>query len=186
MKQKRDLNAWRYLFLVNELNELQTTKLINTELNFFLYGLLMEGVGLKYWITHDPDLNLSDNNSPENYVLFYFVTVSVIFGCGVIQYCFKMLTSPCNALKTEEFCDLCSVSNISVMMFDYTHGGYYIHGRSPSGFTEVSAEKLRHQLLFESYGKSNMRGITYEDPDLQTYAIYIPTEMMKRYNHELK
>ena len=85
---------------------------------------------------------------------------------GTIQYCFKMLTSPCNALKTEEFCDLCSVANISVMMFDYTYGGYYIHGRSPSGFTEVSAEKLRHQLLFESYGKSNMRGITYEDPEL--------------------
>ena len=71
------------LNLVNELNELQTYKLISTELNLIAYALIMEGFGLKYLITHDPDFTYTDNGSPENPALFFFVTVVVIFGCGM-------------------------------------------------------------------------------------------------------
>lgn len=69
-------------------------------------------------------------------------------------------------LKTEEFTDLCSVSNISVLIFDESYGGYYIHGRSPYGFTEISTEKLRRSLEYEKRGKGQMRGLSPEDPEL--------------------
>ena len=82
-------------------------------------------------------------------------------------------------LKTEEFTDLCSVTNISVMIFDETYGGYYIHGRSPYGFTEISTEKLRRSLEYEKGGKGQQRGLSPDDPDLQTYQIYLPMTLFE-------
>ncbi len=40
-RDKLDVNAWRSLFLVNELNELQNYKIISSNMTLFVYGLLM-------------------------------------------------------------------------------------------------------------------------------------------------
>jgi len=53
---RREVNAWRNLHLLNELNHLQTYKLIGTEFTLIVYGIVMEGFGLKYWINYTPDL----------------------------------------------------------------------------------------------------------------------------------
>jgi len=45
-------------------------------------------------------------------------------------------------LPYQNFVDLCSMTNISLLMFDETFHGYYIHGRSPYGQAEISTEKL--------------------------------------------
>ena len=94
------------------------------------------------------------------------------------------LLRPCRPLKTEEFTDLCSVTNISVLMFDHYYRGYYIHGKSPSGYTEITTENLRKQLVFESQGRSQIRGITADDPDLQTYIILVPPQLVNKYKIE--
>jgi hypothetical protein len=57
-------------------------------------------------------------------------------------------------LKTEELTDLCSICNISVLLFDNSFHGYYIHGRSPYGQAEVSSEILRKALEYEESGKA--------------------------------
>ena len=38
------------------------------------------------------------------------------------------------------------MTNISVLMFDETFHGYYIHGRSPYGQAEISTEKLQKAI----------------------------------------
>jgi hypothetical protein len=58
-RRKKYVNAWRRLFLLNELSELQTYKLISTELNLFLYALIMEGFGLRNFASNDPELEFS-------------------------------------------------------------------------------------------------------------------------------
>jgi hypothetical protein len=99
-----------------------------------------------------------------------------------IQYGGRYAVKKWFPLPTEEFTDLCSVTNISVMIFDdNTYGGYYIHGRSPYGYTEISSENLRRSLEQESRGKGQIRGLSPEDRDLQTYQIYIPLELFKHY-----
>ena len=104
--------------MLNELNELQTYRLISSEFTLIAYGLLMEGFGLKYWDAYDPDFDVTSTNSPRNFALFFFVTTIVIYGIGVIQYAFAYLLQPFKALRTSDFVDLCSVCNISVLMFD--------------------------------------------------------------------
>ena len=76
---KMDVNAWRQLFLVNELNEVSNYKIINTNVTLLLYGLFMEGFGLRWWTNEDPNLNNSKNNAEENWVVFFFVSTLVIY-----------------------------------------------------------------------------------------------------------
>ena len=80
-----------------------------------------------------------------------------------------------------DFVDLCSVANISVMIFNEELNGYYIHGKSPSGSADVSSEKLRLNLIAESMGNSTCRGIHSSMPDAQTFQIIMPVNMIEDY-----
>jgi meckelin len=166
IEDKLDVNAWRSLFLVNELNEIQSYKIINTNLTLFLYGLVMEGFGIRYWTNHDPDFVAHKTNSEESWVIFFFVSTLVMYTIAFIQYGGRYAIKKWFPLKTEEFTDLCSVTNISVLIFDDSFGGYYIHGRSPYGYTELSTEKLRRHLEKEARGQGQIRGLSPENPDL--------------------
>ena len=42
--------------MLNEFNELQSYKLISTEMNLFLFAVITEGLGVKNWMNYDPDL----------------------------------------------------------------------------------------------------------------------------------
>jgi len=84
-------------------------------------------------------------------------------------------------LKTEEIVDLCSILNISILIFDESFHGYYIHGRSPYGQAEISAAKLKKALNYEASGKGQIRGMSDENPELQTFEIYLPPELVSRY-----
>ena len=180
-RNKNEVNCWRSMLLCNELNELQAYRLISSEFTLIMYALLMEGFGFKYMDSYDPDFDLNATNSPRNFALFFFVTTIVIYGLGIAQYAFFQIVKPILPLKTESFVDLCSVTNISVLMFDDTYQGYYIHGVSPYGYAEISAEKLRKSLKFEASGKAQIRGISPENPNLQTFEIFMPQDLMKIY-----
>lgn len=130
---KREVNAWRSLFLLNELNELQTYKLIQTDFTLIVYGIVMEGFGIKYYISYSADLVTVPTNTPNNYVLFFFVTACLIYIIAAIQYVFRYVVKGKFPLKTDELVDLCSITNISILIFDESFHGYYIHGRSPYG-----------------------------------------------------
>jgi hypothetical protein len=82
------------------------------------------------------------------------VTTFIIYGCGLLQYTLRHIFASCVPLKPTEFVDLCSICNISVLIFDESFQGYYLHGKSPYGSAEISQERLRKALLEERIGKS--------------------------------
>lgn len=51
-----------------------------------VYAFFMEGIGWRYLSTHDPELRNQKMNSPENYVLNFFVTAIIIYVIGIVQY----------------------------------------------------------------------------------------------------
>lgn len=179
-----DNNAWRQLFLMNELNELQTYRIISCELTLLVYALIMEGIGVTNWVNHDPNLTIHKEASPRNFALVFFVTTLVIYGIGVVQYLVKYMFQLCYPLETTEFVDLCSICNMSLLMFDESLHGYYIHGRSPFGQAEITQEQMRSNLYFESSGKAQMRGITDSAPDLQTFEIFVNYDLIQHYKAE--
>lgn len=127
---------------MNEFCELQLSKLISVELTLLIYIFLFEGIGFKYWATHDPDVNYVETDSPSNYVLRFFVTACIFLIVGSAQYLISYILKPFLPHKAEEFVDICSVCNVSLLLFDNSFKGFYIHGKSPYGQSEVSAEVL--------------------------------------------
>lgn len=81
---KQGVNPWRRLFIVNEFNELQGSKHINTDIILLLFLVITEGFGCKNFALMEADLSTTDSDSPENYALMFFVIVSIIFGIGCI------------------------------------------------------------------------------------------------------
>lgn len=146
------VNAWRSLLLLNELNELQTYRIISTELTLIVYAFFMEGIGWRWTSTHNPNLEAKEHSSPENYVLAFFVTTMVMYAIGIVQYVGRYIIKIWFPLPFEEFTDLCAISNISVLMFDSEFKGYYIHGRAPYGQSEVSSSDLIKSLEYEITG----------------------------------
>ena len=66
-------------------------------------------------------------------------------------------------------------------MFDSEFKGYYIHVRAPYGQSEVSSSDLINSLEFEIRGQAQTRGLTIEDPTLQTFEIFMPPLMLENY-----
>lgn len=163
---RREVNAWRSLFLLNELNDLQSYKLIRTDFTLIVYGIVMEGFGIKNWTSYAPDLVTVTTNSPNNYILFFFVTAFFIYIIASIQYAVQYIVKGKLPLRTDELTDLCSITNISILIFDESFHGYYIHGRSPYGQAEISAGKLKKALNYEQSGKGQIRGMSDENPEL--------------------
>jgi meckelin len=84
----------------------------------------------------------------------------IIFFLAFIQYFFYIIFyQRLIEDKIINFIDLCSVSNISVFILDQTSHGYYIHGRSPHGTTDVNMKDMVMNLERESRLMSGTRGL---------------------------
>lgn len=115
------------------------------------------------------------------------MTAIVVYAIGIGQYIVRYAIKLKVPLKIEELTDLCSICNISMLLFDNSFHGYYIHGRSPYGQAEVSSEILRKALEYEESGKAQQRGLSSEEPNMQTFEIYMPRDMLQHYkDHYLK
>ena len=131
----------------------------------FLFAVITEGLGVKNWMTFDPQLSREKSNSPENYALFFFIATMITFGTGTLQWFFRQVSKK-YPLPTTTFIDLLTVCNLSLLMFDDYWHGYYLHGKSPYGMAEINAHKLRQNMHNESRGKAQYRGIAHTEPEL--------------------
>ena len=107
--------------------------MISIELTLLIYIFLFEGIGFKHWATHDPDVRYEATNSPSNYVLRFFITACLFLIVGTAQYLIAYILKPLFPHKSEQFVDICSVCNVSLLLFDNSFKGFYIHGKSPYG-----------------------------------------------------
>jgi len=91
---------------------------------------------------------------------FYRILSLIIYFLALIQYFFYIIFyQRLIEDKIINFIDLCSVSNISVFILDQNRHGYYIHGRSPHGITDVNMKDMVMNLERESRSMSGTRGL---------------------------
>ena len=79
------------------------------------------------------------------------------------------------------FIDLCSVSNISVFILDQAHHGFYLHGRSPHGMTDVNIKDMIMNLDRESRLLSGTRGLEVNSTE-QIFIMKITKSFRKEYD----
>lgn len=78
----------------------------------------------------------------------------------------------------EQFVDLLTLTNVSIMLLQDTYAGYYMHGRSLMPFADTSMVELNEQMRKEQNMQVGARGlITQGDqPELkenQCFEVYI-------------
>ena len=174
-------NAWRLIFVANEYNELQMMQYVSMELTLVWYVFFMEGVGWRLWAAHDPDLSDDINDSVLNKYINFSIIIIVLISIGLVQYLLKRGLGFLFPLPIHNFVDLCSITNVSVFIFDQRLHGYYIHGESTGGQSDVSFNELRDYLQREENGESRPRGMLSEYPELQTFEIFLPVKIRQLY-----
>ena len=124
----------------------------------------------------------SSSLTPINYVLKFFISAFIFLCIMAVQYILEIVNSYTNSLKFQEFIDLCSVSNISVLLMDQYFHGYYIHGKAPWGRSDLTMRELKELLDSESKGEQRLRGIQTQlnenqsmlRGEVQSYEVYFP------------
>lgn len=93
-------------------------------------------------------------------------------------------------MKFQDFMDLCSVSNISILIMDEDFHGYYIHGKAPWQQSDLTLAELKAKLDSEQQGKEQSRGLQrqlasgsiFDIGQVQTYEIYLPASLREDIN----
>lgn len=76
----------------------------------------------------------------------------------------------------QQFIDVCSLANVSVFMLLYDSYGFYIHGRSPHGFSDTDMCSMIMQLRREEDNVCGRRGLLLNS-EQQTYSILVPKNL---------
>jgi meckelin len=183
VKQESDgsPNAWRLIFVANEYNEMQNSQYISVEYTLLWFNYFMVGEGWEGWAAQDPDFNEFVTDSWINHYLKFSIICILLLSIGFVQIMMKRIFSFLVPLDMDNFVDLCSITNISVFIFDQRIHGYYIHGVSPWGEADVTLKELDGFLVKEMKGESTSRGLLSTNPNLQTFEIYLPIKIRQIY-----
>jgi meckelin len=130
--------------------------------------------------------------APTNYILKFFLS-AFLFLCIMAAQCFvELLNGYFNSLKFQEFMDLCSVSNISLLIMDQHYHGYYLHGQAPWISSDLVMSELKEKLDQEEAGNLRRRGLrqnggpqssrVVQDVDVQSYEIFFPAVIRDEYD----
>ncbi|CAF1256162.1 unnamed protein product [Adineta steineri] len=178
------ISVWRTNFVANEFNEIQTYRRINVTLKLFFVLFFLKVVNLESLscVNNEFTLSTSPTNCTEYNPIFRtgigFITLS---GTSIIQYlAFTLFYQRIIADKIINFIDLCSVSNISVFILDQYYHGYYIHGRSPHGKTDVNIKEIIMNLHREENQTIGTRGLQ-DNSDEQIFIMKINRNFRKQY-----
>ncbi|CAF3346369.1 unnamed protein product [Rotaria socialis] len=183
---KDNVSIWRTYFVANEYHEIQAFRRINVTFQIFFVLFLLKVINLENIATMEPGVTLfpSDNDYQPGYssILRVGIAFSMWLATALVQYLvYIIFYQRFVEDKIINFIDLCSVSNISVFIFTDNLYGYYIHGLSPHGTTDVNIKDMIMNLERESNQLSGKRGLQTKSEE-QTFIVQISRNFRKVYN----
>ncbi|GLC73394.1 hypothetical protein PLESTF_001370600 [Pleodorina starrii] len=187
------VSCWRMLMVANEFNELQTVRVTYPPFTLLMMVMILEGANVIAAADVTPDAS--------DYKDYFGVTSSIILRFGVEvafflvlflgQYLFKRLVYfPYVANPVTQLVDLMFLANISAVIFDDTHSGYYIHGRNQAQHSDTTLRDLNQELLKEEEGLTSQRGLVNSSAnpklaDNQMFLMYVTDSIRKTYDAKM-
>ncbi|XP_068117689.1 meckelin-like [Hyperolius riggenbachi] len=183
---KSNVSIWRTVLVANEWNEIQTHRKLSPLFQLFLVLLLLEVVGLKNITAKDLNLDLNPAVgtylSPWSIILRFGIAASMWLAVGLVQVLFFIfIYERFVEDKIKQFTDLCSLSNVSVLVLTHKCYGYYIHGRSVHGQADVSMEVMMDNLRKEEENLCPLRGLE-PGSDVQTFEVMLSERVREQYD----
>ncbi|XP_076869270.1 meckelin [Brachyhypopomus gauderio] len=187
---KSPVSIWRTYFVANEWNEIQTIRKISPTVQVISVLFFLEVVGFSSLALRDPSSELQ--RSAEAYtpaysrILRYGVATATWLCLGLMQVTFfSVFYERFVEDKIRQFVDLCSISNISVLLFSQRCFGYYIHGRSVHGHADTNMEEMNSNLKREAENLCGQRGLL-PNSDVQTFQISVTSRLRAQYDRILE
>ncbi|KAM6910050.1 meckelin [Xenentodon cancila] len=186
---KRDsspVSIWRTYFVANEWNELQTVRKISPTFQIMTVLFFLEVLGFSNLALRDPWSTLErspqDYSPPYSLILRYALAATLWLCIGLLQVIFfTVFYEHFVENKIRQFVDLCSVSNISVLLFSHRCFGYYIHGRSVHGHADTNMEEMNNNLKRERESLCGQRGLL-PNTDIQTFQVSFTNHLRIQYD----
>ncbi|XP_058120267.1 meckelin [Anopheles ziemanni] len=179
------VSAWRNYFIANEWQELATRRKISMFAHIVLLALVFVIFGFENWSSNAFQLHLYRNEEalgkPDK-VLLVAVGVLIYATVYVVQRLYSFLIHDRfieNAI--QQFIDVASIANISVFILSMESYGYYIHGRSPHGFSDTDMCSMIMQFKREEENLCGNRGLL-PGSEQQTYSILVPKNLRMFYD----
>eukprot|EP00731_Ephydatia_muelleri_P007668 Em0004g6a len=183
------VSIWRTLFVANEWNEIQTVRKINPMFLLITVLLFLKVIGFEYLAEHEPYSHVTQ--SPDRYsppysstLRFSLTSLHFIITAAVMRIYMVMIHERYIQHKIKDFIDLCSVSNISVLVLCSKLYGFYIHGRSVHGHAETAMREMLHNLHKEEEDLCGRRGLV-TDSDIQTFELGLTRQFRTLYDNIL-
>ncbi|XP_066547524.1 meckelin isoform X2 [Amia ocellicauda] len=184
------VSIWRTYFVANEWNEIQTIRKINPAFQVIAVLFFLEVVGFSNLALRDPSSRLSRDpgsyTAPWSLILRFGVTTATWLVIGFAQMMFfTVFYERYVKDKIKQFVDLCSMSNISVLLMSNRCFGYYIHGRSVHGHADTNMEEINANFKREAENLCGQRGLL-PNTDVQTFQIAISSKLRQQYDRILE
>ncbi|RNF01570.1 transmembrane protein 67 [Trypanosoma rangeli] len=169
------VSMWRSTFVSNELNELQGLRQWRPLLSMSIVLFFLEELDfLRYTeslpaVSEAEEVGLHSLTSLRIAVgMFFWVFVCLALNILEFQIYYRFF----RVHPLRAFVDLCSVSNISILILPETQWGYYIHGESIHAHSDVSMEEFQRNLYLESQGNLPVRGLGGQNK-CQTFEVFM-------------
>ena len=180
------ISCWRTLFVANEWNEIQTFRKIDPLVQLIGVLFFLKVINLEAITT--ADCNSSINPDPNQFqaeysgILRIAMAASMYIGIGILQYVvYEFFYIRCISDEIGQFIDFCSVANVSMFIMTHTQYGFYLHGRSPHGNSDVSMQYMSKALAKEENEETGKRGLG-QNSDQQTFSIFISNKLSNEYS----
>lgn len=140
--ETNNVSAWRNYFIANEWQELTTKRkvsifvhLLTMLILFFCVGMENFSSGLFYFHFKTANSDLK----PKEMIILRISTGILVYLTSYFAQRFFNLVFWERYIKNpvQDFIDVCSIANVSVFILSLKSFGYYIHGRSPHGFSDT-------------------------------------------------
>ncbi|XP_068995526.1 meckelin [Embiotoca jacksoni] len=186
---KRDfspVSIWRTYFVANEWNEIQTIRKLNPTFQIMAVLFFLEVLGFSNLALRDPWTTLQRSSqayTPSYSLMLRYGLAATLWLCiGLLQVIFfTVFHEHFVEDKIRQFVDLCSISNISVLILSHRCFGYYIHGRSVHGHADTNMEEMNSNLRREFDSLCGQRGLL-PNTDIQTFQVSLTNRLRLQYD----
>ncbi|XP_039432530.1 meckelin isoform X2 [Culex pipiens pallens] len=179
------VSAWRNYFIANEWQELATKRKISMFAHVVLLITVFFLFGFGHWSSRSSSLHIRQNEEHlggDDNVLKIAVGILIYGAIYLAQRVYNFLIYERfidNAL--QQFIDVASLANISVFILCMESYGFYIHGRSPHGFSDTDMCSMILQFKREEDNLCGNRGLL-PGSEQQTYSILVPKNLRAFYD----
>ncbi len=185
------ISIWRTIQVAKEWKRLQQHTIIRMPQTILFLLFLLYGCNAIYLATEQPSPTYLSSQDGTNAVLRFAIVSTLWISIALAQYLyyrlfhFRFVKNP-----LWLFVDLCSLSNISLLLLSEDCFGYYIHGQSPHPHADADFRELYEYLKNEKENKVRNRGLvdnTIGNPGdpCQTFEVHLLPATRQTYNEKL-